>query len=293
MENSTHEAAARKVTIDRWRSGRLVAISAALAYPVFRVLNRPSMAWFGMLAYDFALRRNGIAINFRDRYGRSIAEEAFLQRLAPRLQKGVVLDVGANTGSYAAAVARLAPSARIIAFEPHPATFRRLQERLAAIDRGHVEAVNLAVGDASGILELHDFADADGSTQASLSAEAVALYGAGVVSHPVEVTTLDDFLAARDIGCVDYLKIDTEGYDLNVLKGARRALAEGRIRVIQFEFVAANITTGVRMRDFFEVLDGYDIHRICLNGALLPLGPYSVKRHEIYVNHNLVAVRRG
>lgn len=149
------------------------------------------------------------------------------------------------------------------------------------------------MGDVAGVLELHDFADEDGSTQASLSADAVALYGAGVVSHRVQVTTIDDFLAERGIEQVAYLKIDTEGFDLNVLRGARRALAERRIRLLQFEFIAANITTGVRMRDFYEVLDGYDIHRICLNGASLPLGAYNVKRAEIYVNQNLVAVPRG
>lgn len=122
---------ARGVTIDRWRSGRMRRIAAALAYPVFRLLNRPSLAWFGRLAYDFALRCNGIAINFRRRHGESIAEEAFLARIAPRLSGGVVLDVGANVGSYSASVARLVPSARIIAFEPHPVTFGRLKEHLA------------------------------------------------------------------------------------------------------------------------------------------------------------------
>lgn len=276
--------------VARWQAGRLRAALATATYPLFWLLNRPRMAWFGRAAYDFALRCNGIAINFKGEHGLTAGEAALLRRIAPGLRGAVVLDVGANTGTYASALAQLAPDARIIAFEPHPRTFGVLRQRLAAT---RVEVLNMAVADAAGELTLHDFAAADGSTQASLSHDAVALYGEATVAHAVAVTTIDSFLAERGIAEVAYLKVDTEGFDLNVIRGAREAIASGRIRMIQFEFIAANIATRVSMRDFFEALPGYDIHRLCLNGALLPLAPYSVKRCEIFVNHNLVAVRRG
>ncbi len=112
------------------------------------------------------------------------------------------------------------------------------------------------------------------------------------MTHRVEATTLDAFLDRHGIARVAFLKVDTEGHDLNVLRGAARSLAEGRIGLIQFEFIEANIATRVRMRDFFEALPGHRIHRLCLNGDLLPLEPYSPKRCEIYVNQNLVAVPR-
>ncbi len=177
----------------------------------------------------------------------------------------------------------------IRALEPHPRTFATLRQRLEGT---RVEALNLALGDTSGRLDLHDFAEGDGSTQASLSREAVALYGGSQVSHPVMVETLDGFLAARGIARIALLKVDTEGFDLNVLRGAREAIGARRLAAIQFEFIAANIATGVRMRDFYEVLEGYRIHRLCLNGALLPLD-YSPKRCEIYISQNLVALPHG
>lgn len=277
-------------TIDRWRPRAGRRLLAGVSHPLFWLLNRPSMAWFGRAAYDFALRCNGIAINFEGQLGLTAAEEALLRRLAPRLSGRVVLDVGANTGAYALALARFAPDARIFAFEPHPRSHARLAARLREAGAQRVEALQLALGDRPGTLLLHDFADADGSTQASLAPEAVALYGGETVTHEVEVTTLDAFLAARRIERVAFVKIDTEGYDLKVLQGAARAIAERRLEAIQFEFISANIATRVRMRDFFEALPGYRIHRLCLNGTLLPLEPYSVKRAEIYVNHNLVAL---
>ena len=86
------------------------------------------------------------------------------------------------------------------------------------------------------------------------------------------------------------LKIDTEGHDLDVLRGARQAIARRAIKLIQFEFIPANVATRVFMRDFFNALAGYRLHRLCLNGDLLPLGNYDVKRCEVFVTHNLVAI---
>lgn len=271
--------------VPRWRPRRSRSVLAAFAYPVVRVLNRPSLAWFGRAAYDFALRANGIAINFPGRHGLTAGEEAFLARVAPSLAGGVVLDVGANSGSYAAEVRRLAPQARILAFEPHPATFARLRQRL---EGAAVETHQLALGEEAGRMELHDFADADGSTQASLSQASVGLYSSDIVSHPVTVTTLDAVLAEHRIDRVALLKVDTEGFDAKVLRGGRQAILERRIALIQFEFIGANVATRTTMRDFFDALPGYRISRLCLNGAEWPL-EYSVKRCEIPVNQNLIA----
>jgi hypothetical protein len=82
----------------RWQASRARSLLAALGQPVFRLLNRPSMAWFGRAAYDFALRANGMAINFPGRHGLTAAEEAFLARNAGALAGGVAIDVGANAG---------------------------------------------------------------------------------------------------------------------------------------------------------------------------------------------------
>lgn len=270
-----------------WRPGRLSHALARCVFPLVWLVNRPGAAWFGRALYELALRCNGIAIGYPGRHGLTRGEEAFLRRLAPRLQGGVLLDVGANHGFYTDHLRRLAPGASIHAFEPHPLTFARLAARM---DQAGVKLVQAALGESVGEGELFDFAARDGSTQASLSREAVALYDAAITAHRIACTTLDAYLATEGIGVVDLLKIDTEGHDLHVLRGARRAIAARRIRVIQFEFVPANIATRVTMRDMFEALPGYEIHRLCLNGALLPLGPYDVKRCEIYGTQNLVAL---
>jgi Methyltransferase FkbM domain len=150
--------------------------------------------------------------------------------------------------------------------------------------------VNQALSDREGRLQLFDFAAADGSTQASLGEAAVTLFATDLVAHEVDCSTVDAFMREQNIERIALLKIDTEGFDINVLRGAKQAVAEGRIGMIQFEFIPANIALRVTMRDFFDALPGYRIFRLCSNGELLPLEPYDVKRCEIYVTQNLIAL---
>lgn len=276
--------------IAKYRHSRSKELLAKAAMPVLSVLHRRLFRRAAELAYDVALRLNGFAITFRGREHLTMAEERFLARMLPGLGDGAVLDVGANNGHYAEFLRRRLPSHRILAFEPHPRTYAALVARLSGQP---IETHNLALSDQVGTLPLHDFADEDGSTQASLSAASVGLFDGGVVSHDVEVTTLDRFAAAHAIGRVAFLKLDTEGHDINVLHGAREMLAGDRIDVIQFEFIPANVGARVFMRDFFQALPGYDLHRLMLDGSLLPMPTYDVKRHEVFVIHNLVAIRKG
>ncbi len=270
-----------------WRDSRTTRFMAAVSYPIFYALNRPAFRWLNNAIYDFALRCNGIAINFKGGQGLTVGEENFLRRHLKPDGTGILLDVGANNGAYTLVMHALAPRARIFAFEPHPKTFKLLQDRATL---PNVTLVNQAVGAESGAMMLFDLAADDGSTQASLSRDAVALFSNEIVEHATQCTTLDDFIKERSIDVITLLKIDTEGFDLNVLKGAAHALAAGRILAVQFEFIAANIATHVSMRDFFDALPGYRLYRQCMNGDLLPLSPYNAKRCEIYVTHNIIAL---
>jgi FkbM family methyltransferase len=271
-----------------WRDSFGKRLSARLVYPLFMAINRPGMRWFGHAVYDFALRCNGIAINFPGKHGLTIGEENFLIHRLRQCAGGVLLDVGANHGAYARHMLKLCPQAHVFAFEPHPHTFATLTARTA--DMAGITPVNMAVSETQGTLLLYDFATADGSTQASLGEKAVKFFADEVVTHAVTVTTIDAFMAEHGIAEITLLKIDTEGFDLAVLKGARAALAARAIRAIQFEFIPADIAMHVTMRNFFEVLEGYRIFRLCMNGALMPLDPYDVKRCEIYVTQNLIAL---
>jgi FkbM family methyltransferase len=271
----------------RYRDTGAKRLLAALAMPIFWCLNRPIFRRYNEACFNIALRLNGFAIGFRGRYGLTYPEEAFLQQFLPKVKSGVILDVGANHGTYSRFVSRLRPDLELLAFEPHPRSFSLLQQNTS---RQNVSLFNLALSDQSGPMRIFDFASEDGSTQASLSKEAVQFFEADTVEYEINCTTLDEFCEMQRIGHIAFLKIDTEGFDIKVLRGARQMLSRGHIDVIQFEFIPACIVLRVSMRDFFEILEGYKLYRLCVGGALMPL-TYNVKMCEIYVVQNIIAIR--
>jgi FkbM family methyltransferase len=136
-----------------------------------------------------------------------------------------VLDVGANTGVYALLSAAIEPQAKIFAFEPHPTNYARLVANLALNNVMNVEAIEQAVGDRAGTVEFTIPVD----DQISLVASAVqpfaeAHFGIPYKQQLVTQTTIDEFVARRDLAALDVVKIDVEYYELSVLRGAEKTL---------------------------------------------------------------------
>lgn len=220
------------------------------------------------------------------------AEDAFLRRLAG-VEELTVFDVGAYLGEYARHVRRYSPQARIVAFEPHPASYARLRE---VADELGFTAVNAALGESPGRSRLYDYADLEaavGSPHASLHSPVIeAVHGRAAAGIEVAVTTVDEAMREHGIERVGLLKIDAEGHELAVLAGARGALAGDRVDLVEFEFNEMNVISRTFFRDFYEALPGFDFCRLLADG-LLPLGPYRPRTHEHFVLQNVVAVRRG
>lgn len=129
----------------------------------------------------------------------------------------VAFDLGANLGDWALTVNSLAPECRVHCFEPSPRTVRTLRTNLAG--RENLTVHHLGVGDREGMLAFHDYGD--GSVMSSfLSREGSTGERAERVID-VPIGTLDAFLEAHSIASVDYAKIDTEGYEMPILRGAQ------------------------------------------------------------------------
>jgi FkbM family methyltransferase len=128
----------------------------------------------------------------------------------------IVFDAGANFGWYAIHFSKWA--ARVISFEPIPATFEELQANIALNQCANVEAINQAVGDKVGDVDFYVPQTRGGSAIASEHN-----YFGDKVS--VKMTTLDDFVASRGIH-PDFIKVDIEGGELSFLKGGIKTLAQ-------------------------------------------------------------------
>ena len=147
-----------------------------------------------------------------------------VRRLTPG---GSILDVGANAGYTSAWFAGKAD--RVYAFEPHPANVELLREHLRIRGLTNVEVRAVAVSDREGTVDLFCKPHAGHHSLADIGASAT------IGRMKVACTTLDDFLQSEGIEDVRLLKIDAEGFEPEVLGGARDALRAGAIPRVLFE----------------------------------------------------------
>jgi FkbM family methyltransferase len=143
-------------------------------------------------------------------------------------------DVGANDGSTALKAQKQFPQARIFAFEPHPETFLRLKD--ATMHYSAIDPVQAALGAEAGDQVMHVYDISAINSLVPNARYAVRFGKHSSSSKVIKCTTVDLFCGERNINKIDVLKIDTEGFDLEVLKGAPAMLKRGAISFVYFEF---------------------------------------------------------
>jgi FkbM family methyltransferase len=187
-------------------------------------------------------------------------EIRFLRRM---LEPGCkAIDVGANYGIYTLCMAKAVGSAGFVwAFEPASSTAALLDQGIAANDFGHiiVERSALSSECGAGFLALNDYSELNALIRPKSGAHA---------SEGVSVVTLDDCLQRYGWKDIDFLKIDAEGEEANILKGGRKFLA-ALSPLIQYEVKAAAGLQLELVRDFTEL--GYRSYRLVPGlGILVP-----------------------
>lgn len=161
-----------------------------------------------------------------------------VQKRLPAAPMTTIFDVGANVGQTATRLTRLFPQSKIYSFEPMIESYRELVR--ATCRQPNVSCHHLALGDEPG--EARMALDEDWSVNNTLIRE-ISEASNGDAIDPVLVDTLDRFCITNKINQIDYLKIDTEGYDLKVLQGATGLLHEQRIGLIQVEAGMTRLNT--------------------------------------------------
>ncbi len=204
-------------------------------------------------------------------------------------EKPVVFDVGSNVGEYAKLIRQYHSQAQIHCFEPNPETFAHLQKNCA----GEKYLNNLGLSDQPGELQLFFQADNATSVQASLNPDILKNIARAdqVKSVQVKLKTIDQYCMENEISDIDFLKIDTEGFELEALQGAKKMLDAKKIRCIQFEFNEVNIVKRRFIKDFYDLLTGFEFYRLDEN-RMIPMGTWSPD-HEVFRFQNIVAVQKN
>ena len=183
----------------------------------------------------------------------------------------VVFDVGANIGDWSKALLQQLTTQSIDAhvdlfsFEPVPSTAKTLRENLPSNNPClHIEEIALS----SSVGSAEIFVVAANAGTNSLHADPGASRQAPVV---IKLTTATDFCDNRGIGHVHLLKCDTEGHDMEVIRGALPLLQTGRISVLQFEYNHRWAFSRNFLRDVFVAVENlpYKVTKLQTNTLLM------------------------
>lgn len=184
-------------------------------------------------------------------------EKWLIDKVAPRAS--YFIDVGANVGDWTQAFISQNNNPQIhgLLFEPAPETRTVLCSKIASmITAGTIEVSSSAVSDKFGNMS---FFTENNCGETSSLIKQHSLFDSLEIS--VNLTTIDHEIKLRGIKHIDMLKIDAEGYDLHVLKGASLSLENRLIDVIQFEYNLPWAYAGSTLYDALSFLSklGYQV----------------------------------
>ncbi len=194
------------------------------------------------------------------------------------------LDVGANIGLTAIALGRLCTQGRVFAIEASPDTYPFLYQNIARSGLKNVRCENLAAAATPGEVELSHpavfSAGAFVSDKYQVAKESLTQYR-------VRACPMDDYLDGRGVERIDFIKIDVEGFELNVLRGARRTIERCKpIVFCEVNHWCLNVLHRICLPDFIEEVRSILPHVFAVNtdAEVLDLSnPHAL--HRFYHNH--------
>jgi FkbM family methyltransferase len=167
----------------------------------------------------------------------------------------VVLDVGAYVGHISLLLADIINHDQLFAFEPAPSIYQRLKENWQANNWSTGNLFQVAIGAESGsvFIDDHHPNTMNAVTQSPNTASAVA----------VPLVCLDDYFDTWNQSHIGLIKIDVEGYEYEVFKGARKILQHKRPRLIMFESLQGKLDTSI---SHLLTEAEYEVFQLGLNG---------------------------
>ncbi len=197
------------------------------------------------------------------------------------------IDVGANIGFYTLIASKLVENTgKVIAFEPTPQVFERLQENIFLNNFSNVETYNIGLSNRRSVLPLnisnngHDAWNSFAKLENIESSEVIE----------VSVEKLDAFINRTNIRKIDLVKIDVEGWEKYVLEGSENLLKNKDAPVFMIEFTETNaFSAGYYLGEIYDLMKNYGFEWYSYNSSLNSLIPEKKKLHYPY--ENLIAIK--
>lgn len=249
---------------------------------------------FNLDLFTISLNQIGI-LNYKNEIesGEFSFLNSYLISKLSQVQNPVLFDVGANIGKYSKSLFKAFPNANIYTFEPNPNAYLLAENNIQKFNTKNIKLFPLGFSSTEESKMITVYESQTSSSHGSLHSEVLTEFHHSNLNSQISAnfTTLDSFCINNQIDHIDLLKIDTEGHELEVLKGAKQLIQSNKIKYIQFEFGECHVYSKVFLRDFYHMLVNYSFYRL-LPDKLMPLGEHS-PNHEIFRFQNIIAVRNG
>lgn len=250
---------------------------------LFRFITLQRRNWLGRrLLTTASTLRNALENKMED--SELNGEYWFLSQLDFDSSK-LVFDVGANIGNWTKKLKEISPEVEVHLFEPVPETFELLKENTKNLL--NILPNGVALSDIKGNI-LFNYYPGNSCFSSAFENEL------GKDSKQIEVDTIlgDDYCLNHKIDHIDFLKIDTEGFESKVLLGFQQMISNQKIDIIQFEYGNMAIDSKFLLADFYQFFEtrGYQVGKIF--PIWIEFKSYS-KEMENFVLSNFVAVRKG
>lgn len=151
----------------------------------------------------------------------------------------MIFDVGAQYGQTALEYSSRFSGSTIYCFEPFNESFNILKNNVS--EYSNIKAFNIAIGDSEGVKKFNSNTFSATNSFLETHEKASDIWGKGMLDTiektDVAITTLDNFVKKNGINQIDILKIDVQGYEFNVIEGAKHLISTNNIKLIYLEII--------------------------------------------------------
>lgn len=258
----------------RWRDKALVAVNRVLFVPIFlmrKIARKEFIKNYPLVLWDIVVETEGVTFICRkhtvDFECVTPAYESQLCDYMLMTDAGIFIDIGAHIGKYTVPIAKkLGNKGKVVAIEPDPDNFRALLQNIAVNNLYNVIPIQVACSSDNGetLLYKHPL-DPSGNSMVHKSRRSIV----------VQTKTLDTIV--KDLGLTDVrlIKIDVEGAELDVLKGASNTLSK---------FDDLTIVIESRHKEIIPFLQNFGFSVECVIASPPPY--YVARKGKVHVHVN-------